>query len=351
MPKLLKAGVAGLLCASGLDAWLGRRPPELPLILGYHRVVEDGADQAECLPGMVISQRSLRAQLEWVARRCRIVSLDELGAHLEDGGSGAGLAAITFDDGYRDVYEHGLPLLERMGLPAAVFVVTGSLSTGTPLLHDRLYQIVSEAARTRRPLPPPLAALLPRAGGSRARSPLATTRALLASAPAARLLCLLDDASSEGGWQPPPRALDPVDWHTLLQLQRAGITIGSHTHSHALLASEDTASVCDELQRSRRELVAGLGTEVDHFAYPDGSFNAHVVRAVAAAGYRFAYTICTHRDRAHPLLTLPRVMLWEGSCSARSGTFSPSLLACHARGVLPLREFCQRQHLIGSLPC
>jgi len=343
--------MAGLLCASGLDAWLGRRPPTLPLILGYHRVVEDGADQADCLPGMAISRRSLHAQLEWVARRYRIVSLDELGSHLERGGTGAGLAAITFDDGYRDVHAHGLPVLERMGLPAAVFVVTSSLPTGTRLLHDRLYQIASEAARTRRPLPPPLAALLPRVNGSRPRSALATTRALLTSAAAARLRCVLDDLSAQGAWQPPPRATEPLDWHTLLLLQRAGITIGSHTHSHAFLGGEDPASVRDELERSRRELVAGLGTEVDHFAYPDGSFNAGVVRAVAAAGYRFAYTICAHRDDTHPLLTLPRVMLWEGSTCGGSGAFSPSLLACHARGVLPLRDACQQQHRIGALPC
>ena len=59
---------------------------------------------------MLTSRRMLEAQLDWIGRRFRFVSLDELGAQL--GGRArpaAPLAAVTFDDGYRDVYEHGVP--------------------------------------------------------------------------------------------------------------------------------------------------------------------------------------------------------------------------------------------------
>jgi peptidoglycan/xylan/chitin deacetylase (PgdA/CDA1 family) len=36
--------------------------------------------------------------------------------------------ALTFDDGYRDVLQHGLPVLRRHGFPSTVFVVPGAIA-------------------------------------------------------------------------------------------------------------------------------------------------------------------------------------------------------------------------------
>ena len=55
------------------------------------------------------------------------------------------LAAVTFDDGYRDVYDVALPVLARKGIPAAVFVVTDLVGTGRAQVHDRLYMLLCRA--------------------------------------------------------------------------------------------------------------------------------------------------------------------------------------------------------------
>jgi len=39
---------------------------------------------------------------------------------------------ITFDDGYADFHEHALPVLERLGFPATLFVTTGWLHDAGP---------------------------------------------------------------------------------------------------------------------------------------------------------------------------------------------------------------------------
>jgi peptidoglycan/xylan/chitin deacetylase (PgdA/CDA1 family) len=36
-----------------------------------------------------------------------------------------GSVAITFDDGYRNLLDHAIPVLERYGLPATIFIVSG----------------------------------------------------------------------------------------------------------------------------------------------------------------------------------------------------------------------------------
>jgi len=61
----------------------------------------------------------------------------------------------------------------------------------------------------------------------------------------------------------------PVSWAALSDsLQSGQITIGSHTHSHALLDRLDPARLADELDRSIGLIGHNLGVEARHFAYP-----------------------------------------------------------------------------------
>ncbi len=104
----------------------------------------------------------------------------------------------------------------------------------------------------------------------------------------------------------------------------------------------------EETAVSRVEIEARLGVRVSHFAYPDGRFDAAAVRAVASAGYRYAYTGCSHRDPSHPLLTLPRRMLWEGSTLGVLGRFSADVLSSHVNRVFDLTDRCSEDHAAGA---
>jgi peptidoglycan/xylan/chitin deacetylase (PgdA/CDA1 family) len=132
----------------------------------------------------------------------------------------------------------------------------------------------------------------------------------------------------------PKGALLPLTWPMLARMQRCGITIGSHTRTHARLSREPIDTLAEEVEGSRQELEHVLGRSVKHLAYPDGSFDRACVRAVAAAGYEFAYTTCLHRDPQHPLLTIPRRLLWEHSSVDAAGRFAPDILDCQMRGFL-----------------
>jgi peptidoglycan/xylan/chitin deacetylase (PgdA/CDA1 family) len=135
-----------------------------------------------------------------------------------------------------------------------------------------------------------------------------------------------------------------MDWDMLGKMAQSGVTVGSHTRSHTLLATAPEPVVREELEGSRRALEQRLGAPVRHLAYPDGSFNAGTIRAVHAAGYLTACTTCGHGNEEFPQLALSRRLLWERACMDSFGQFSPAILSCEVNGVFDGRERCTYAH-------
>src|SRR5207249_1651726 len=117
-----------------------------PYIAGYHRVVERlNACQDFALPAMEISVATLEKHLDWIGVQFEIVSLDDLPSKMNRRARSKPLAAVTFDDGYSDVFYNAFPLLKRKGIPAGIFVVTDLVGTKEVPVHDRLYSRLAQS--------------------------------------------------------------------------------------------------------------------------------------------------------------------------------------------------------------
>jgi peptidoglycan/xylan/chitin deacetylase (PgdA/CDA1 family) len=86
----------------------------------------------------------------------------------------------------------------------------------------------------------------------------------------------------------------------VLEMDRAGIEIGSHTIDHPNLAGMSYGSVSYQVTQSKRWLEQLVGHPVLDFAYPSGKFNAQTIIAVRQAGYDTAVT--TQTSTTHSLL-------------------------------------------------
>src|SRR5262245_38851956 len=148
MLRALSKNVIACACTwSGAARLLTRTDPTvMPFIVGYHRVVENFEESSKrTIPSMLISMATFERHVDWLAKRFQIVSIDEIGSHLQSGRRfRRPTAAITFDDGYADVYQYGFPILRRKGLPAAMFVVTSLVGTSELQLCDRLYMVLKQ---------------------------------------------------------------------------------------------------------------------------------------------------------------------------------------------------------------
>ncbi len=338
--NLVKTGAASALHWSGVTRWMGN---DTPLVLSYHRVVEDFSKHvSDSIPPMLVTTQMLERQLDWVQARYTFVSLDELAAALEDGRkTPPRIAAVTFDDGYADVYHHALPLLKRKGIPAAVFVVTDLIGTERLQYHDQLYLLLMRAFMSKSPRdiiaylrksgirPPEIESL-----GNGSIDYSKAVNSLLALLPRADIERIIAILESETEFVPLPLETHrSVTWEMIHEMHRAGVIIGSHTRTHAVLPNESPERVLEEIEGSRIELERRLQTAVRHFAYPDGRFNQSTINAVAASGYKYAYTTSRGRQTGYPLFTIPRRLLWENSCADPVGRFSPALLDCLIHGI------------------
>lgn len=353
MRGAVKTGVAYALSRMRVDALVGAlaETRTLPLLVGYHRVVEDFAESARrSIPAMLTSSRMLEEHLDWIGRRYRFVDLDELGGYLERGEDASRLAAITFDDGYRDFFEQAFPVLARKGVPAAVFVVTDLVGNAELQIHDRVSLLLTRAfrqwsdpARELRAVLDGLQVRLP--GLERADHPLSVMASLVRALSRKDVLRVADTLERQVGFDEAEAAdMLPLTWSMLAALQRAGVIIGSHTRTHAWLTQERPDKVREEIQGSRRVLERRLGAPVNHFAYPDGRFDATTAVEVAAAGYRFGYTTCAHRDEHYALATIPRKLLWQNACLDALGRFSPAIMSCQVHGIFDLVRRCDQEH-------
>ncbi|MBI2572024.1 MAG: polysaccharide deacetylase family protein [Candidatus Schekmanbacteria bacterium] len=357
--RTIKSTVARSLHALGLAEAIGAvsRRRYRPLVLCYHRVVQRMQSEAHAMPAMQITQDMLARQLRWVGRSHRFVALDELAAAHQgaDQAGAAPVAAVTFDDGYRDVAEHGLPVLRALGVPATVFVVTDLAGGAGIPLHDRLYRLLHTAAarwgkggclslaalRELGVSPEVLLGAVPAGSGSAAT----LTELLCARVTCAALGELVAALESAVGVDESDLdELRILDWPAIRALDRAGVTIGSHTQTHIILPLESRARVRRELAESRQELAAELGHGVDCFAYPAGRFSAADVEAVAAAGYAHACTTCRHRHAAFPQLTVPRKHLWENCCKGADGQFSGAVMSAQINGIFEVLRACSDRH-------
>lgn len=346
--SVIKSAFAGAISWTRLN-----RVARVPFVAFYHRVVERlDASNGLALPAMEISVTMLERHLDWLGRHFRIVSPDDLGRKLEEPAGSVPLAAVTFDDGYADVFHHAFPMLKRKGIPAGIFVVTDLVGSTQLPMHERLHALLAGASR--KATTSNVTKLLVEANveppaRERARrvppDPFSLTRFLLAHLCQADVQRVIDHLERGNQIEEAlQNELRPLSWEMLAEMRDAGMTIGSHSKSHPFLTNESKAVAIEEAADSRRKLLQRLGGDAACFAYPSGDFNSGVVDAVRAAGYRYAFTTCDDRDPRYPLLTIPRTGLWERSCLDPFGRFSPAIMSCQASGTFRWVSRCTQRH-------
>jgi peptidoglycan/xylan/chitin deacetylase (PgdA/CDA1 family) len=179
-------------------------------ILAYHSL-DDSRSVLSTPPRTFADQMQILHELG-----VKVVPIGEVRSVLKMGKPTKPLVAITFDDGFRSVYDLGFPILQRYGFPATVFLVTDYCGKAncwpTQPSHIKRGSLLG--------------------------------------------------------------------WTEIREMSTRGIMFGSHTRTHRDLTTLSVHEAERELITSKRAIEDGLGYPVGTFAYPYGAYNNRIRRLV-----------------------------------------------------------------------
>ena len=201
-----------------------------PRVLMYHAVCPPPEN-----PNKIVTSPGLfEAQMRYLRRRrLRGVSMKEL-LRADRAGNTRGLIGLTFDDGYENFLQDALPVLERFGFSATVFMVAGML------------------------------------GG---------------------------ENRWEFRFDPRPR-MQLLTVEGVREVAARGMEVGSHSMTHPKLNHLESEALEDEVGGSRQVLSEILGEGVDGFSYPYGFIDGASVRAVRRANYAYACAVVVRVEQS-----------------------------------------------------
>jgi len=287
----------------------GLLKPNRLSILVYHRVLDERDYLRPDEPDVYEFDR----QMGLISKHFSPISLTEGVEKLREGKLPRGAVSVTFDDGYADNERNALPVLEKWGIPATIFIATDFLDGGI-MWNDAVTECI-RSARTN---------CLDMSKVGLPDYDIGTPgQKCAAASDIIRRIKYFDQKIRADIVEHLVSVVDsdlPKDLmltrNSLLKLSDSGVEIGGHTKSHPILSELQDKLAVDEIRGGREILADILGCEVKHFAYPNGKygidFHKRHMEMVHEAGYRYAFTTDrgvanTHTD---PRL-LPRFTPWD----------------------------------------
>lgn len=257
------------------------------LVLGWHNI-----DPTPGFPDPPeVGRRGFEYQLRMLSRFATVLPLSRAMDLIEAGEPLPRRAvALTFDDGYRDNLELGVPLLDRYRLPATFFLVPGFLSGTVGAWWEDLSSAFERAQAPSLSWEGVAHDLTVEASRGAAHDAVRASLKKLTHASRVEAVAEVSERLAPAPSSTPPLFMG---WDGARALLGAGYEIGSHTVSHAILERESAEGQMAELADSRSELEKQLGITVDTLAYPNGSaadYSPITTSAARELGYRCAVT-------------------------------------------------------------
>lgn len=277
-------------------------------VLAYHRIGELPGDPT-LEPGLVNAfPAQFEAQMDLLTQRYHPVTAVNLLDAIQHGSPlPRDAVLVTFDDGYRDFQDIAFPIMQRRGIRPILFVATGCVGRDV-FWWDELHRVLRGATQPEVTSSCGVFSLRTRTERETAfrrwqayvkHAPFEQARAEIAALHAAVAPDMAGGSTT-------------LSWDELRALDRAGVTIAAHTHTHPILSHISAEAAREEIRVSQRIIGQEIGHVLPIFAYPDGremTISPEIAAILREEGFTLAFTMIEGSARLaqdDPLL-LPRI--------------------------------------------
>ena len=260
------------------------------LVLNYHRLYEQSLRTQFDVNVFEHSADVFEQHLKFIKSNFTVVSENDVLQMVTSHKINDRCALVTFDDGYIDNYTVAYPLLKTYDIPAVFFIPTESInerrigwwdivsyviklsSRNVIFLHNKKFSITTLYEQ---------------------QQAIDYSLSFIKRTPFEESRFFVHDLARECEVVLPAHELQSsqlMQWKHIVEMSKNGIAIGSHTHSHRVLAGLDSGQQMDELRVSKEILEKRLGHAVHSLSYPVGGY-AHFSRTTQEIAERVGYTL------------------------------------------------------------
>jgi peptidoglycan/xylan/chitin deacetylase (PgdA/CDA1 family) len=206
----------------------------------------------------------------FIARGWRFVSVEEIVA--AGRGPEPKRIAVTLDDGYRNNFEHALPVFRKHSVPFTIYVCPGFAERTSELWWEALDRIIGSAGAVRSPVAED-GQLLPTTTTAEKSAAFDTWRTwLITVADETEQRVAIRALAAEHGLDIAALARELVmDWQETRTIAADPLcTIGAHTMTHAALARLSPKAAFQEIAGSIERIATEIGRRPTSMAFPYG---------------------------------------------------------------------------------
>ena len=187
---------------------------------------------------------------------------------------------ISFDDGFRDIYECAYPIFKKYNIPFTIYLTTAFPEGKAELWWIKLERLINQYTT-----------LIVQ--GEEYRCETMEEKNQVFNDLMQRIYHCSDTPSKVFGKWFANYQIDmdnlTLTWDELAEMLSSGLlTLGSHTQSHPMLTKIPTDEVRTELKESKTIIEQHLSIPINHFSYPHSAYNMEIANELRLIGYKSA---------------------------------------------------------------
>lgn len=254
--------------------------------------------------------------IQYLVKNYSVVALEQFLDNPDAYKSKKQLATISFDDGYKDNIEFAVPILQQYKCPASFYIVTdcidNNLPTWTYLVDSVFQQTRKENIEFEQNFVPDKFKNIKINTGAAANSLLKQVKPWMKSLSNPQRVAITNEILEQCNDVQLPHG-KMMSWGDICQLKDNGFIIGSHSHTHPMLASlQEEDEIIDELRISMQRLTEETGQKPLSISYPIGSFDERVIRLSKEQGYQYGLAVeQKYFNYPSNTMAIPRVELYQ----------------------------------------